>query len=464
MNGVSRKRPAEVAEPPESEVFKKCYICRARPASIRCGDCLREHRAELMCYGCSRKVHSEKLHHAYEYATFKDMLLQEEEKSFQDTDSFPTNSLMKMEGRSSKPFYDDDNDRMTQDASFISAVDAFAHQNDSPTKRQYQTFGRRSDQFSPQNKFGNSPTKSVQNASEPEDKENRPRDRHGNERHERLLREASRSRLLSGSSKPRVLEEAANSNQGKSHHHSISTNTSSNNQKAVEERTPIRDNDERRQRLPPRNERAILREVAVNNQTEKPVSRPEQDNSESKYTRTSRPINNSRSYDRAAAAREFEESSPVKVTDQNKLPQDSSRGYTPTKSVSKQGTEHRLLSGSNWKSKSKATDNHPQLMHSPAYIDSITELHKTEIESMKTKHRVEIDRLESELCSMSKTYESELKMLKDGAKEAYEELTELHIKVDWRLPERGTREGRAQPEDPEQPSQGRERATQEEYV
>jgi hypothetical protein len=53
----------------EGDIFKKCHKCKQRPASIRCGECLKESGAEMFCYSCNRIIHLNKAH-SYTYATF----------------------------------------------------------------------------------------------------------------------------------------------------------------------------------------------------------------------------------------------------------------------------------------------------------------------------------------------------------------------------------------------------------
>lgn len=425
MNGVNRKRQVEAIDISETEVFKKCYICRQRPYSIRCADCHRDHRAELMCYSCSRKVHSDNLQHAYEYATFREMLVQEEERSFQDTDSFPANGLLRLESRGGKPFYDDEHDRLTQEGSLISAVDVFVHPTDSPAKKQYQTFGRRSDRVL-QGRFGENSSEKHQKNYGKENKENYSGQQFPIEKN---LKDISKHKNLSTIDPHESHEETVNFFQHRPQNQQRQMSPIGGSDKPNHDRLLYRDTDDRRPRLPPRNERSILRELQSNPQGDRGTNKYEQGTPQTKQDRAVKSSHNSGSIDHLPPMKSQDFTSPLKISDFSKVQAEGLKGFTPSRSGTKNGHDQRLLSGSCWKSKSKGTENQPQLLHSPAYIDSITELHRTEIESMKTKHRVEIDRLESELSKANKNFECEVRSIKDGAKEVYEEVSRLHLRV-----------------------------------
>jgi hypothetical protein len=56
------------------KVFRKCEQCNTRPASILCKQCGSEEKAAMFCYTCSRTTH-EDLEHNYEYACYNGSLL-----------------------------------------------------------------------------------------------------------------------------------------------------------------------------------------------------------------------------------------------------------------------------------------------------------------------------------------------------------------------------------------------------
>ena len=62
------------------------------------------------------------------------------------------------------------------------------------------------------------------------------------------------------------------------------------------------------------------------------------------------------------------------------------------------------------------------MLHSPIYIESITELHRTEVESLKTRHRVEVERLENELGLLERNLTSELRSMQEESKVLHNEL------------------------------------------
>lgn len=453
MIGVSRDRERAVRDSHEAEVFKKCLACQTRPASIRCFDCLRDHRAELMCYGCSRRVHAEKPQHAYEYATFKDMLLPEDERSLQDSDCLPANSFFRLETKekASRPYYETTIDPTTNDNSLIAGAEVFTQATDSPAKKQYQTFGRRSDRGLPHKQPESSPNRQGRTDAE-FDKENmkvanrrlgaRGGDHTGMDGRREVLKSRGsqeKTRELNGAEQARLKASAEKDKY----------------LKPTREPAYEKSYDIKRVAAPPRVERTILREV-TNHPVEHYKSPVDSSgNSKLQRERSSRMLNSQSSADRSEKKCDTRHESPPRGKDVLKVSVDPVSRPTPTKTPTKPAKEQRLLSGSNWKARGRGQEVPAQALHSPAYLYSVTELHRTELESLKTRHRVELDRLESELASRSKNFDAEVKSLREELRETSADASELQANVGLLSQERRTREGGSEPEDAERTPQRR---------
>ena len=425
MIGVSRPREREQRDSHEAEVFKKCQACQTRPASIRCEDCLRDRHPDLMCYGCSRRVHSEQSHHAYEYATFRDMLLPEDERSLQESDCFPADNLFKLESKASKPYYEASIDPTTNEHSLVAAVDIYTPPTDSPAKKQYQTFGRRSD-ITLQAKQSDIGSKRVDKLHPTYDKENFKRNNQPSEENQ-----SSNSGRKRGLAQPN-LRSSKQLSQHQSAVDQYSIKASAEKQKYLRpahESAQSREADYRKAKVPPRHDRQILREVTNYQVEDQSRHRDETGSLNVHKDRDARMLNSHSSKDRSGSRVEQRHESPNKSRDVQLVSTEPMSRGTPNKTPNKAAKEQRLLSGSSWKTRARPQSEQAHMLHSPAYLDSVTELHKTELDSLKTRHKVELDRLESELTNLAKNYDAEVKSLRSELRQTSEDASEVHHRV-----------------------------------
>ena len=126
---------------------------------------------------------------------------------------------------------------------------------------------------------------------------------------------------------------------------------------------------------------------------------------------------------------------------QNKAEENKIDKNTPTRPVNKEftgrmsGLSSKALETSHNRGRTlEGIGNmNTSILHSPIYVESITELHKTEIEGLKTRHRLDMDRLESQVNEQCKEYSRELKEARAEICRCHEEIGQLDTRVGMNL-------------------------------
>ena len=403
MLSESKNRQGELNESIEPEVFRKCLHCKTRPASIRCAECQKERGVELLCYGCSRKAHTDRPNHNYVYATFKDMLLTDEYRST-DTEPIQRHNVLEQSSATGA------------DSRHLAAMaDTLHSKNDHYAQSPHKSSYFRDTDKQPMRATPRGQSKQTSNRKDYQTfgYGEQAEDRQPNSKNvmHHLEQLSNKENLGTG-------------NFGAGRHNPNNGHSKYMNPKAIS--SPQSNKEEQVKQV---NLKPVQQADSFNSYQNQPSSKdykvpkprepfseaqsyPEPHNNRAKASRYS-------DEERVTGATDTRDASPDQLILKRNHPEDHNRtpiGKTPAT------RESRLLAGSNNKSR-KVNESHSTLLHSPMYVESITELHRTEIESLKTKHRVEIERLQHELTYKDKECAKELKHLKSQSEQMLAELT-----------------------------------------
>ena len=414
----NNNKKVDLNETEEPQVFKKCMLCRVGAASIKCEDCGREKGVELLCYGCSRKAHSERSDHNYEYAKFQDMLMTDDYRS-NDTEPIQRHSMLansaESRGHDTRPANMMQDTIYSKDEKFINSKNKMAYFRDqeggqkrasgrgfskeSSGRKDYETFGQGA-QPSQKDKVQNSKN-AIQLMEQFSNKENMGT---GNFGGQKQYPHNGHSKYINPKpATPHDKDEEIKLVQ-------MASNRETENSGIFIRKENTRD---------------------YNNVPKLMKSSPQDSQEYSDYQMKRVSTKKTVDESRQTGTSENRDVSPEQLVLRRK--QNEELHKTPI-SIKHPSRELRLLAGSNNKSR-KNGESHSSLLHSPLYVESITDLHRTEIESLKTKHRVEIERLQTELNYLEKETGEEIRALRSehdqiladlaGAEDRNEELEKI---------------------------------------
>jgi len=406
---------------PEPQVFRKCQDCKSRPASIRCNDCKTEDGVELFCYGCSRKAHSEKSYHNYEYATFKEMLLNDEfcqldeEQQGNNSSYFNSrsyNARAKILSESHESLEEETAQHPLRGNNYLGLrnssnvfqprTNLAINDKHSPGRKDYQTFGKSGERDKEREKDKGAQTgDSWSGGYFMSNKENYQDT--GNFGH---VLKTSKENDLSAYKKYT--------------HPKINSSLHSESVDTVKLIPGSGEANNLRQSGVGRRDREILRPIDVS-----PVDPNKRQtaglrrNLDSRRNNNLSAINNSPENNKSLARKESK----------NLVEEEKSSATTPTRSLAqdlRNTSKGRELSYSRTKGMEGLGNS---ILHSPIYIESITELHKTEIEGLKTRHRLELEKIENQLNEQNKVYHLEVRELTKELERYQEEACDADNRV-----------------------------------